>query len=60
MKLRIKMRTLTHIAVESDRMDKTHGTYITCECGKRAVTRDEIARKHQRSPLVIPGVFEVA
>ncbi len=55
-KLRIEMRTITHAATESDHMDPISGTFITCECGKKAVTRDEIAKLHQRSKRVVPGV----
>lgn len=58
-KLCIRMRTVTHYATESDRMDPIYGTFIRCECGKRAVTRDEIARMHQRSAAVVPGVSVV-
>jgi len=56
---RIQMRTVQHEAFALDRMDPTTGSLFSCECGKSAVTMQELVKKHQRSQRVIPGFIEI-
>jgi hypothetical protein len=56
---RIQMRTIQHQASGLDRMDPATGGLFRCECGKSAVTMQELAKKHQRSQRVVPGFFEI-